>query len=167
LPTKYCTRTIQEWFKESAVPSVHCTIHRLFRFTSLSGERIERVFEILPDEYRLWADEQGLPRPPPDARPIAIQDATAPRSGLTLVAPIDGQLFKIDPVLRMEYQSIRILANVSADISNVRLRVGRDEQPYRPEGTWWQLRKGKHALSLVGVQNGDPVRSDEVVINVD
>ncbi len=167
LPNPNCTRTILEWFKRSNVPSERCTMHRLFRFTTSSGERIETVFEVLPDEYRQWADEQGLPHPPPDASPIAHQGEANQRSGLVLVTPIDGQLYKMDPVLRREYQSIRILANVSPSVSNVRLRVGTDEQPYQAGGTWWQLRKGKHALLLVGMQDGDQVMSDEVVIIVD
>ncbi|MEX2190380.1 MAG: penicillin-binding protein 1C [Bacteroidota bacterium] len=167
LPNPLCTRTIQEWFEETKVPTTPCTIHRLFQLTTSSGEQVEKVFEILPEEYRLWADEQGLPHPPPDAYPVSARNEHDHQSRLTLVAPSHGQIFKVDPVLRKEYQAIRVLANVSPGISNVRLRVGADEKPYESGGIWWQLRKGKHAFSLIGTQNGDPIQSDEVVITVD
>lgn len=168
LPNPHCTRTIREWFTKGKVPSEHCTIHRLFRFTSSSGERIEKVFEILSDEYRLWSDEQGLPHPPPDAQPTTVPYAGNQRTPLALVAPIDGQLFKVDPVLRKEYQTIRILGLVSSGIGDVKVRVGRNEElPYDPNGTWWPLRKGRHSFVLEGLKRGEKVMSNKVVIVVD
>jgi len=168
LPAPSCRRTLQEWFIEGKTPSARCTVHRSFRFTDSDGRVVERVFEILPDEYAEWAREQGLEAPPPNARPLALQAGHEKPSRLAFVRPQHGQLFKLDPVLRREYQAIRILAQVPPDVGDVRLRVSDGEVlALRGEHTWWPLRKGSHRLVLEGRRGSEIIRSDEILITVD
>ncbi|GJQ21941.1 MAG: penicillin-binding protein 1A [Bacteroidia bacterium] len=168
LPTPSCRRTLQEWFIEGKTPSARCTFHRPFRFVDNNGRVIEKIFEVFPDEYSEWAREQRLETPPPEAHPLPFRDRPEQTTRLVLVQPQPGQLFKLDPVLRREYQAIRILAQVPPGVRGVRLRVG-DAEVMALQGreTWWPLRKGRHRFVLEGKRGQEVVRSDEVIIHVD
>lgn len=165
LPNSFCRKTIREWFVKGKTPLDRCTVHRQFRFANEEGEVVEATFEIFPEEYRAWAAEQHLSLPPPDAVPVAT--VAAMRSEFALLTPQNGQRFKIDPILRKEYQAIRILAHIPADVSRVRVRVSDGKKlSYAADGVWWQLQKGEHRFYLEGIQRGRLVRSTPVSIAV-
>lgn len=166
LPNPHCRKTIREWFVKEKLPSERCDVHRVFRYTNKAGESVAATFEVFPEEYREWTEEQRLASPPPDAKPLAAVEIPG-RADFALFAPQNGQIFKIDPILRREYQSIKILGNVPPDVSDVRVRVNnRKEISYDAEGAWWQLQKGEHRFQLQGIRRGKIVRSASVSIAV-
>lgn len=168
IPNEHCRSVLQESFLPDHLPADTCTIHRLFRFTDAQGGTAFAVFDVLPDEYREWAVDRRLPAPPPDAVPVA-RDPAFPRSvPLALLAPQNGQMFKVDPVLRREYQAIRVLAHVPEAVDGIVVRVDDAETlPYTTEGTWWPLRKGTHRFVLEGRRDGARLMSEPVTITVD
>jgi len=166
LPTSLCHKTIREWFIEGRIPSERCEIHKLYRFADENERFIERVFEVFPQEYREWTEEQHMATPPPDAIPVMKLEVK--HSDFALLAPQNGQLFKIDPILRKEYQAIRILGHIPPDISDVHVRVNSGKKiSYDADGSWWQLQKGEHQFQLEGIRRGRLVRSTSVSIAVD
>ncbi|HEY6951018.1 MAG TPA: penicillin-binding protein 1C [Bacteroidota bacterium] len=87
---------------------------------------------------------------------------------LRILSPLPGDIFKIDPVLRPEYQSIRILAAIPQQFSDVRLVVNKKETlPCDPSGTWWTLKKGRQRLQLEARDRNRVVVSRPITIQVD
>ena len=133
------------------------------------GKDRARTYEVFPVEYSSWAASEGVPAPPPGARRVS-HDTKGKQHGdrLSIVSPNPGDYFKIDPVLRREYQVITIAGFVPRGISDVRLRVNAtDELPFDNAGVQWQLQKGVYRFQLCGIAENKMVFSAPVVINVE
>ncbi len=172
LPGPYCRRTMQEWFRSDRVPSAHCTIHRAYRVRDEAGIWATKVYEVYGMEYSSWVAGERIPVPPPGARrviepgpPAASQILAA---ALSIVAPVNGDVYKLDPVLRREYQTLRVLGSIPDRMRDVRLRVdGSAEVPYQNGGVRWTLAPGAHVFSLVGLLADHLVESRPVTIHVE
>ena len=149
LPGPCCRLTMRDWFIQGREPRDGCKVHRLFLEPDRNGVPTERVFEILPPEYRDWVREQRIPQPTAKAMEVGSVPSHRKPSPLAILSPVDGDLFKIDPSLRREYQAIRILANVPPNLSDARLLVDKHEVgPLAAGGAWWDLRRGVHQLRI-------------------
>ena len=168
LPTSACSKRILEWFIKGREPVERCTIHQRFAFTGPNGTTTTNIYAILPSEYRQWAADQHLPAPPPDAVRVSDTPAVAEHERPALLSPQNGQLYKIDPVLRREFQTLRILAYLPQGVSNTVVHVdGREALPYSADATWWQLRKGVHRFRLEAMLRGKRIHSRSVMITVE
>jgi penicillin-binding protein 1C len=171
LPGPACRSTVEEWRRDEDPPRPLCPFHRMFRVRGGDGVWRPRVFALLPPEYAGWVESQHMPLPPAGARPMGSAEHRHPEGAtqrLAIVAPRSGELYKLDPVLRRDYQSIRIVGSVPAACSDVRVRIDRSsEMAYREGGVGWQLRPGRHQLQLVARRSGDTVESDPVTIIVE
>jgi penicillin-binding protein 1C len=155
LPTQFCVKTIDEWFVEGKAPSAPCNIHR--------------VYEIFPPEYASWAANEGLPAPPANAR-LVSRPLMREEHGkhLMIVSPNSGDYFKLDPVLRPEYQIITIAGFIPSTVSHVTLAVnGKEECPFDEHGVEWKLRKGIFRFQLWGYKEKQKIVSSPVIINVE
>lgn len=152
LPTRYCERTIQEQFIRDNILTQQCDVHRSFYVKQLDGTFQEKIFELFPSEYQSWVELENLPKPPADAmnsKPSSQQAAQLQQPAI--IFPHHGDVFKIDPVLRREYQEIKIETLFPSSLKDVHLIVnGTETLPIGKEGTWWQLRKGEHVMQVVG-----------------
>jgi len=63
---------------------------------------VEQIFEILPPVFRRWAEQEGFPFPPSSASSISVK-GDAP---LVIASPTSGGIFRLDPILRPEFQAI-------------------------------------------------------------
>ncbi|MGD0337236.1 MAG: penicillin-binding protein 1C [Bacteroidota bacterium] len=173
LPTENCQRTMLEWFYASGIPREHCTIHRRFTVTNEQGEKVSKIFEVYPPEFSEWAEAERLPQPPSHALPFFPTDEKAGSSAshltrLSIVAPGNGEIFKIDPVLRPEYQSIKIVGIVPEGTSDVQIRFDDiREFPYTDGGVWWNLQRGIHKFYLRGRAQNKDVVSRSVTITIE
>jgi len=171
LPGEWCKKTITEWFIRGSEPKKRCDIHRAYRLVSENGTPEKRVYEIFPSEYREWAEAEQIPFPPRTALPIEANrmfSGGRPAPRLTILSPLHGDIFKIDPVLRKEYQSIRITGAVPGQFSDVKLVVNKKETlPFDPSGTWWTLRKGIQRLRLEARDKNRVVMSKAITIEVE
>jgi hypothetical protein len=87
---------------------------------------------------------------------------------LSIVSPSGGEYFKIDPVLRREYQKIRVAGFIPRGVTGVILRInGREEIPFGAAGVEWQLEKGVFRFQLCGYAERNLLVSAPVVINVE
>jgi penicillin-binding protein 1C len=115
--------------------------------------------------------------PPPSNSQSAIRNPQLPNRTLSnhpisspfrILSPLPGDIFKLDPVLRPEYQSIKVLAVIPQQYSNVKLVVNNKESlPFDPSGTWWQLKKGTQQLRLEARSRNRVVFSKSVTIDVE
>ncbi len=192
LPGAACVTTIKEEFIRGKEPKQRCAVHQAFRIVTESGSTQRHVYECFPPEYQTWALEERIPQPPAgsvriaaistqDGMPISDlsidnrqsspanpQSSFRNSQSFRILSPLPGDIFKIDPVLRPEYQSIKILAAVPRQFSDVKLVVNKnDKKPFDRAGTWWMLKKGTQRLQLEA-KNGDRVvLSKPVTVQVD
>ena len=167
LPHAHCRTTIREWFVKGRARVESCDIHKLFQYENEEGETVVGEFEVFPQEYSEWSANQHLVSPPPDATPLTVIKPSGQRD-FTLLSPQNGQQFKIDPILRREYQTIRIAAHIPDGISDVRVSVNDGtKMTYDRDGAWWQLQKGNYRFQLEGLRGGKLIRSGAVSIAVD
>jgi penicillin-binding protein 1C len=169
LPSQSCGKTVNEWFIDGKTPVDKCGIHREYLARGSDGRQRSRIYEVFPEEYRLWAASERLPVPPPDARRASGAPARDERADrLMIVSPNSGDYFKIDPVLRRAYQSITIAGFIPRGMRDVRLRVnGTETIPFDGAGVQWHLRKGVFRFQLCGIAKETQVTSAAVVINVE
>ena len=87
---------------------------------------------------------------------------------LMIVSPNSGDYYKIDPVLRPEYQTITIAGFVPRGLTGVVLRVnGKEDLPFDAAGVEWKLQKGVFRFQLYGFVEQKQVHSSTVIINVE
>lgn len=147
-PGSSCPHRMEELFAAGTEPSEECSVHR------------QPGFEVYRPEYQPWMEDRGLPRPPP-----------APRleGKVRIVFPEDGDHFRIDPLLRGEYQSLKLRAVVPEGCRSLTFIVDgqRLSAVTGPFSQRWQLSPGTHRLEAeaLGAQ-GARLRSDPVTITV-
>lgn len=154
LPGDDCPGGMREWFLDGTVPTARCEVHR-----RVGG----RVYEVHPPLYRSWMADVGLPLPPStggwttrprleeEEEPEETPAREAPRpSQLAVAFPEDGSTFRLDPILRREYQTVLLRAVVPDGVREVEWRVdgrslGRCPSPFTQE---WPLQPGVHTVTL-------------------
>jgi penicillin-binding protein 1C len=171
-PGKYCRHMMDEWFLEGAGPTLTCTMHQAFHLRDMKGGYMTRIYQVLPPEYADWAESQHLPRPPVGAvrinEDLSHQSRVGQQTGIAIVNPRDGDWYRLDPILRHEFQQVKIVGAIPAGCRNVKLRIDRTaEREYTEGGVPWILEKGKHVFQLVGMLDGREVESRSVTLSVD
>jgi penicillin-binding protein 1C len=172
LPTKACGETIVEWFQSGDEPRERCDVHHFYRVVEAGRESI-RAYEVAAPEFRAWAEQERIPTPPAGAKPVPSSDpglqsgnhSSALRP--SILYPNDGDQFKLDPVLRREYQSIKILGATPEGSTQPVLRDNDKAVAYNTSGSWWVLERGKHTLQLEASVGGAKRRSAPVTIFVE
>ena len=174
-PTRHCNRTISEWFLKGGEPTGlpagqagQCNVHQLFKFASENGQVERKTFEILSSEYQTWSQDQRLPAPPPGAIRISDELREKSRQGIAIVSPVNGEIFKIDPVLRRQYQTIKIEGVVPRGGRDIVVCVNKDEVlPFRTAGIWWELKRGNHLFRLEATVGQNKLVSRAVAVQVE
>jgi 1A family penicillin-binding protein len=155
LPTLQCPHTRSELFVEGTEPTEPDTMFQTFVLNRETGlladdttppeDRVERVYQVLPQEARDWALRNGLPQPPLGAAVLVSEDD----SRLRLLEPDPYTVFQISPVLPAEAQRLRLTVGAPP---------GTREVSYQLDGTtlgtaaaapwdlWWTLQQGDHEL---------------------
>jgi penicillin-binding protein 1C len=164
-PNRYCPTTVSEYFTE--LPTRVCDVHRAYRTSEENGAIRTRVYAVYPVEFTDWMENERIPRPPPGARPVEDPSRRADRTQLAILSPGDEARYLLDPVLRREYQSLRIVGAVPPGIDDLRVQVDGEEIPYTETGASWPLRPGSHRIVLVGMRGDEPQASEPVVIHVE
>jgi penicillin-binding protein 1C len=145
--TGACLRRVNEW-----VPSGHdlgsCTWHH-------AGD--EGILTLWPEPFRHWARAEGLLREPAPRRPSAVMAAAArpanerrssDHPALTIVAPLAGAVYLLDPTLRSEFQTLPLRARGASGrlewfVNGTPVgTIGRDDTMR------WPLRAGTHAITV-------------------
>ncbi len=177
LAGKDCPGKMQELFIEGTKPLQSCTIHRSYKIDTRNGllatrntprEFIQvKVFETFPLMFESWAMKEGIPKPPAG---MSIESAK-PVAPLAISFPSSGDVFKLDPILRAEYQTVTIESQVVPGVENVSLWLNGNEvatlrPPYRFRLPLASLRKGSSTLMLKGKRNAQSIQSYPIVVAV-
>ena len=141
----HCPHSYTEVFAEGTVPTEICRIHRLYRHRE--DPRRRRVFAVLPDEYRRWSERTRWPRPGNDW--VEVGDASpAVRKRPAILSPQAGDIYRIDPHLKRESQTIRLTCRAGRDAAAVRWRVNGVTvgKAVPDEGLSWRLTRGEQTV---------------------
>ncbi|MBN2357178.1 penicillin-binding protein 1C [candidate division KSB1 bacterium] len=174
LPTPHCPGVIQEWFVAGTMPTEKCRVHQTIAIDRRDGSpancdtprsfvTVEK-FEIWPPEYHPWMESVGLPIPPQNLSSIEHN----PDPVLAILFPDDGDIFKIDPILRREYQTITLEAMVPSGLMKIDWTLDdsllvRCSAPFRVK---WMLQPGDHTLQLRAVKSNKVIVSEKVNFSV-
>jgi penicillin-binding protein 1C len=170
IPGPYCRTTIREWNSRELKHASTCRVHRAYWLEDHEGNALEQIFVVLPPEYHDWMTDQRIPQPPRDAVEILPQNVKRKKVPmlLAIVSPNNGDRFRLDPVLRREYQSIRIKPLIPDGLTKALLQVdGKDAGFIGRDGTWWTLEPGEHRFRLCLRSEQKATKSREVLITVE
>jgi len=166
-PSDACPNRSTEWMRMNA-RSADCSVHRVFTVRGERGADVDRVYELYPPEYAAWQQSEGIPVPPADAVPVSGRRAADRGSRLAIASPNTGDLFKIDPSLRREFQTITIRGFIPAQASDVRLVIDNGVSvPFSPGGYSWRLEKGMHHFQLIAMLHERRIAGNIVTITVE
>lgn len=174
LPGANCLQQLEEWFVKGTAPTSVCDVHRAYLIDRRNGRLAvpqtpkdqvkERVFEIWPEEYLSWMAANKVPLPPGSYSELAVE----PGQRLAISFPSDGDIFKIDPILRPEYQTLQLEALAPHGTNTVEwiidsVSVAKTKSPYSAR---WQLTEGTHRMQLKVDSQPTPLYSPEILISV-
>ena len=178
LPSRDCPVSMNELFIPGSAPGDTCTWHKVIPIddetdkshpaTGRSGDtghtsKTTKLFIDLPPLYYPWMIENNIPFPP-RAHEIDHRSASTPDPVLRITAPLTGEIYVIDSVLRRKFQQISLQAEVPPHIPEVEWFVDDEliavaKHPYMIH---WPLTEGVHKFQI---RAGD-LRSDQVEITV-
>jgi penicillin-binding protein 1C len=127
LPTKFCPGAVEAVFIKGTEPQTACSHHSPAAFSS------------------------SLFPPPPHFSSAPVSRALTSSSGVWITFPRDGDVFKIDPLLRPEHQRIKLRASVSLKAREADAvewyvngrKIGRVSPPY---SLFWSLSPGSYTI---------------------
>jgi penicillin-binding protein 1C len=173
LPGPYCHSLISEKYRQGSAPQETCKVHQLFYVNKRSGEIVQRVirpqevtgqvFEVWPAEFTAWMEQNGMPLPPQ-----AQEQEVESREPLAVSFPDDGDVYKIDPILRKEFQTLVCTAVAPAHVRSLDWII--DDKVVasvaRPFSFRWTLAPGSHKLAVRVLDHGQERHSEAVSIHV-
>jgi penicillin-binding protein 1C len=160
-PGAQCPAARNEVFLAGSVPSDTCGVHRLVRIDRRSGlfassttpvAQIEaRVYTVHPPEYHAWMRKQRMPLPPTATEATAASLPIRMSERLQIDYPGHGTVFHLDPVLRHDYQRVRLRGAADGDLVDVAWFVNDERFSDDLHSTDWPLAPGTHTLELRAV----------------
>jgi membrane carboxypeptidase/penicillin-binding protein PbpC len=175
LPTTTCPSRRLEWFIQGTVPTKYDDMFQSFTVDRATGllatdqtpadRRMNKIFEVLPQEARAWGLRHGIQQPPSSVRLVAEAG-----KGLRLLQPDPYTVYQLSPVIPFDSQRIRFSVAVSPTTKGVTYYI--DDQPVGtvntdPWDAWWALIPGKHTLKAVAtLENGQTETSDPTIFTV-
>ncbi|MEZ4868401.1 MAG: transglycosylase domain-containing protein [Caldilineaceae bacterium] len=195
LPTRSCPRTRQERFIHGSAPTQPDDQFQAIAIDRATGQRAtadtppartaERVYWLLPPEYRDWMVSQGIALAPPTVRevnrnepaagPLQAVTGTAGGRSLTLSAPTSNTAFQLHPGVPRGSQRIEVSGYTNDGATWAHLRLIKDEEVLAQADqatrlqSWWVLEPGQHTFWLEGqaTATSNWVRSNSAFIVVE
>ena len=147
-------------FLAGTVPTDTSTVFRRIPIDVRSGQRADattpaefidnRLYRVYPPEFHAWMRSEGIPMPPPVAGLASDETASAElqlTEALRIDYPESGTTFQLDPVLRADFQKIRMRGTIPDAVTDASWWV--DGKPI--ESDTWALKEGRHLIELRGV----------------
>ncbi|MHC9544260.1 MAG: penicillin-binding protein 1C [Vulcanimicrobiota bacterium] len=172
VPSRACPQCMKELFILGREPHESCTVHREVTVDTRTGreaasqcpERFvkRRVYEVYPPLYAEWMSERRMEMPPPHIEKSDEKRESGISANPVVTYPKDGDIFRIDPILRKEYQIVHLKTVVPESTLRVEWWVdgkceGKTLYPFTFE---WLLRKGTHKVYVKadGIKTSEPVQ---------
>ena len=179
VPTKYCSETINELFIKGNIPLKHCTIHQSVKIDKRNNllasvdcprEYLEeKVYKVYPSEYYEWATSAGVEMPPCEvSRLSGTGEAEGMANECYVELPRDGDVYKIDPILRRDYQEIPLKPKVNENVKHLKWRIDGKEiiSDKYPFIVYWELERGKHKIDFSAYTGNNILESNKIEITV-
>jgi len=179
IPTKYCSETISELFMKENIPVKKCQVHRVFKIDKrnelLASQNCpkdsleERVYSIYPSEYYEWVVNSGAEIPPSETSRLPGTEQCRKGANVCYIEfPMNGDVYKIDPVLRRDYQEIKLKPKISDNIKQVKWHIDDSEITVNeyPFIAYWKLESGKHRIEFIAEAANEKIKSNKVEITV-
>jgi membrane carboxypeptidase/penicillin-binding protein PbpC len=164
LPTPDCPHTHDELFIAGTEPKLFDSWYQRITVDVTTGllpnadtppDRVEaRVYAVLPEEAREWAQQQGWPSPPVavTANSHAVQTA---ETEIVLTRPDPGSIYRLSPNLPTSAQRIEVSAQMRSAVQLVEMTVFVDGKPLQsfsgpPYRAFWVLEPGEHTFLARG-----------------
>ena len=176
LPTPLCPQRRMEWFIDGTAPTKTDDIWQKFTIDRLTGalatdqtppeRRIDKVYEVLPQEARDWGIRHGIELPPVPLTTLNV----AQQNGLHLLSPDPYTVYQLSPLLPFDAQKIKLTAAVTNNTTAVTYYL--DNQPIGsvngdPWAVWWALIPGKHTVKVTAtLADGTTQSSDSIPFSV-
>ncbi len=186
LPTPLCPKTRADWFIDSTEPTQPDNVYQQFVIDRQSGllasdqtppgQRVTKVYAVLPQEAQAWAVKHGFPQPPTTFAPNSSGVAQAPTPAnatpnavgetLRLLSPDPYTIFQLTPLVPLDTQQIRLTAAVPKGTVKVEYQI--DGQSIgsvdsAPWGVWWTLTPGAHNVVAIATLADNSTRSSDPV----
>jgi len=182
--SKNCPSTIVEEFLPGTEAAQVCDVHQVVEIDSRNGLLASKtcgeewvakgLFEVYPPIYRLWSLEHDVPTPPTrfsdlcQEPPQGFREPKVPPAPIAVAYPDAGDVFVRDPVLRPQFQTLKLTPEVGHDADIVEWLV--DGKVFQrvgaPYTVRWPLVPGKHALRIRARVRGRWSESPPVPITV-
>src|SRR5690606_3080903 len=133
------------------------------------SEVVSELFTVYSPEYHPWMQEQGMRLPPVAYTTLvaAGNDSLRYTDRLIIQYPTSGATFQIDPVLRPEYQHVRLVGNADRSLTDVSWWVDDQLLSTSFDKATWMLTPGTHRIELrAHGHHGESYRSRPVTIHV-
>lgn len=176
LPTPECPHTRSEVFIEGTTPTEPDDMFQTFMLDRTTGrladdstppdQRVERVYQVLPQEARDWGLRNGIVQPPLGA----VVRLTEDDSVLRLLEPDPYTVFQLSPILPFDSQRLRLIVGAPPATREVTYEM--DGQMLgtvdaAPFDMWWALQPGDHALVAHAVlADGTRQTSESILFSV-
>ncbi|MEQ8188760.1 MAG: penicillin-binding protein 1C [Candidatus Eremiobacterota bacterium] len=156
IPGPYCPGRIKEYFLEGTGPAGGCKVHRMINIDRRTDSPassdcpqayiFKKIYEIYPPLYYNWMKEQGIM---PSQHILTLLENPACNTPV-IVFPSKGDIFKIDPVLRKEYQVIHMkaVAPEGAGIISWYIDGKLEGKTKNPFVFKWHLAHGEHTVQI-------------------
>lgn len=176
LPTDACPTRRLDWFIAGHQPTEYDSMWQVFTIDNRNGRlasdetpaqnRYQRVFQVMPQEARAWAQRHNVAQPPPEAETVI----TADDDRLRLLAPDPYTIFELSEVLPADAQRIRLTVGAPRGTQSVRYVLDGQtlgDADASPWAVWWPLELGQHTLQAVAtLADGTQVTSATVQFSV-
>ncbi|MCX6033151.1 MAG: transglycosylase domain-containing protein [Chloroflexi bacterium] len=185
-----CPHRRYEWFIAGTEPTQVDDMHRQVNMDVRTGELADvttpaefvaaETVWALPEEYRAWARENGIPQPAQGSKGAgeqgnAPQPPRSPAPLLAVTSPDPNRVYRLDPALPPDAQKLPVTAQLRSDLAaagapvTLLLDGAAFAQVHGPEYTaWWPLSRGRHVWQAVVIgTDGEQVRSEQVVVFVE
>ncbi|MGV8120934.1 MAG: penicillin-binding protein 1C [Candidatus Xenobiia bacterium LiM19] len=171
VPSNACPQCMKELFILGREPHERCTVHREVTVDTRTGREASsqcpemfakrRVYEVYPPLYAEWMSERRMEMPPPHIETSPDKKEAGISANPVVTYPKDGDIFRIDPILRKEYQIVHLKTVVPESTLRVEWWVdGKCEGETRYPFTFeWLLRKGTHKVYV----KADGIKTSETV----
>jgi len=156
IPGPYCPGRVKEYFVKGTVPDRVCKVHRMIKIDRRTDSPassdcpheyiFKKIYEIYPPLYYNWMKEQGIM--PPENILTFLENPSGNRP--VVLFPSTGDIFKIDPVLRKEFQVIHMKAVAPEGTETISWYMdgqlaGKTKNPFVFK---WHLLQGIHTVQV-------------------
>lgn len=159
-PSPLCPSLRRELFIAGTAPAQPDTMFQQFTLDSATGlpateatpldRRIERVYQVLPQEAWDYAIKHDIEQPPAAAEAESAVSADAAHT-LRLLMPDPFTVYQLNPQIPFDLQQIRFAAAVPRNTELITFWLDGEElgSVYsEPWWLWWPLTPGSHALTV-------------------